>query len=101
MTNRLARFTEYARSNLKEKFSSLMRLIIDPTDLHDSFSRQDGRKAPGTDAIKKEDYAQGVEERLKDLSDSTAPTWISAKACSQGVHTQSERRLKAVRYTML
>ena len=44
MTNRLARFTEYARNNLKEKFSSLMRLIIDPTDLYDSFSRQDGRK---------------------------------------------------------
>ena len=68
MTNRLARFTEYARNNLKERFNSLMRLIIDPTDLYDSFSRQDGRKAPGTDAMKKEDYAQGAEGRLKDLS---------------------------------
>ena len=100
MTNRLARFTEYARNNLKEKFSSLMRLIIDPTDLYDSFRRQDGRKAPGTDAMKKEDYAQGGRE-AQGLECPTTPTWISAKAGSQGVHTQSERRLKAVRYTML
>lgn len=68
MTNRLARFTEHAQYNAEGKFSSLMRLIIDPTDLYDSFKRQDGKKAAGTDGMKKEEYAQNVEERLDDLS---------------------------------
>jgi group II intron reverse transcriptase/maturase len=36
--------------------------------LRDSFGRQDGRKAPGVDGVRKEDYAEGVEARLEELS---------------------------------
>lgn len=68
MTNRLARFIEHAQLNAEGKFSTLMRLIIDPTDLYDSFKRQDGKKAVGTDGVRKEDYAKDVERRLEDLS---------------------------------
>ena len=50
------------------RFTSLMGLLFDPEGLRESFGRQDGRKAPGVDGIRKYDYAQGVEERLEDLS---------------------------------
>jgi group II intron reverse transcriptase/maturase len=46
-----------------------MGLLFDPEGLRASFERQDGRKAPGVDGMRKEDYAEGLEERLADLSD--------------------------------
>ena len=50
------------------RFTSLMGLLSDPEGLRESFGRQDGRKAPGVDGIRKDDYGQGVEARLMDLS---------------------------------
>jgi RNA-directed DNA polymerase len=68
MTTRLARFTQRARELRRERFTSLMGLLFDPEGLRASFERQDGSKAPGVDGIRKEDYAEGLEERLADLS---------------------------------
>ncbi|WPL23698.1 group II intron reverse transcriptase/maturase [Thiorhodovibrio frisius] len=68
MTTRLERFTLKAREEPRTRFTSLMGLLFDPDGLRESFGRQDGRKAAGIDGIKKEDYAQGVQARLEDLS---------------------------------
>ena len=69
MTTRLARFTQRARELRGERFTSLVGLLFDPEGLRASFERQDGRKAPGVDGMRKEDYAEGLEGRLADLSD--------------------------------
>ena len=69
MTTRLARFTQRARELRRERFTLLMGLLFDPEGLRASFERQDGRKAPGVDGMRKEDYAEGLEGRLADLSD--------------------------------
>jgi group II intron reverse transcriptase/maturase len=45
-----------------------MGLFFDPEGLRASFERQDGRKALGVDGIRKEDYAEGLGERLAELS---------------------------------
>ena len=50
------------------RFTALMGLLTEPEALLASFHRQDGRKAVGVDDIRKEDYARGVEERIRDLS---------------------------------
>lgn len=68
MTTKLKRFTLKAREELHTRFTSLMGLLFDPEGLRESFGRQDGRKAPGVDGVRKEDYAEGVEARLEDLS---------------------------------
>ena len=68
MTTRLARFTQKARAEPRERFTALMGLVFDPEGLHASFERQDGRKAPGVDGICKADYAVGLDDRIEDLS---------------------------------
>jgi len=68
VTTKLKRFTLKARDELHTRFTALMGLLFDPDGLRESFGRQDGRKAPGVDGVRKEDYAKGVEARLKDLS---------------------------------
>ena len=68
MTTKLERFTLMAREEPHTRFTSLMGLLFDPEGLRESFGRQDGRKAPGVDGIRKDDYGQGVEARLTDLS---------------------------------
>ena len=68
MTTRLARFTQKAREEPRERFTALMGLVFDPEGLHASFERQDGRKAPGVDGIRKAEYAVGLDDRLDDLS---------------------------------
>jgi RNA-directed DNA polymerase len=68
MTTRLDRFTQKARELCEERFTSLMGLLFDPEGLRESFERQEGRKAPGVDGVTKVDYAEGLEERLTDLS---------------------------------
>lgn len=68
MSTRLERFTHKARVEPQLRFTALMGLLFDPEGLHASFERQDGRKAPGVDGIKKEMYEQGQNERLADLS---------------------------------
>jgi hypothetical protein len=68
VTTKLERFTLMAREEPQTRFNSLMGLLYDPEGLRESFGRQDGRKAPGVDGIRKDDYGQGVEARLTDLS---------------------------------
>ena len=69
VTTKLERFTLMAREEPQTRFTSLMGLLFDPDGLRESFGRQDGRKAPGVDGIRKDDYGQGVEARLTDLSE--------------------------------
>jgi len=68
VTTKLKRFTRKAREELHTRFTSLMGLLFDPEGLRERFGRQDGRKAPGVDGVRKEDDAEGVEARLEDLS---------------------------------
>ncbi|MEA3274637.1 MAG: group II intron reverse transcriptase/maturase [Pseudomonadota bacterium] len=68
MTTRLARFTQKAREEPRTRFTALMGLVFDPEGLHASFERQNGRKAPGVDGIRKADYAVGLDDRIDDLS---------------------------------
>jgi len=57
-----------ARNEPHLRFNALMGLLFDPEGLRESFERQDGRKAPGVDGIRKEQYGEGLDERLTDLS---------------------------------
>nr|WP_305793241.1 group II intron reverse transcriptase/maturase [Sedimenticola hydrogenitrophicus] len=50
------------------RFNALMGMLSEPEGLHESFARQDGSKAPGVDGIRKDDYADGVDERIASLS---------------------------------
>ena len=68
VSTRLERFTHKARNEPQTRFNALMGLLFDPDGLRDSFERQDGRKAPGVDGIRKEQYGEGLDERLADLS---------------------------------
>ncbi len=68
MTTRLERFTQKAREEPRTRFNALMGMVYDPEGLRESFERQDGRKAPGVDGMRKEQYGEGLEERLADLS---------------------------------
>jgi len=45
-----------------------MGLVFSSEELHASFERQDGTKAPGVDGVRKADYTDGLEDRLTDLS---------------------------------
>lgn len=68
VSTRLARFTQKARAEPQLRFTALMGLLFDPDGLHASFERQDGRKAPGVDGVRKETYLQGLDERIAALS---------------------------------
>lgn len=68
MQTRLERFTQKARAEPGLRFTALMGLLSEEAGLHASFARQDGRKAPGVDGIKKEAYAENLAERIADLS---------------------------------
>jgi RNA-directed DNA polymerase len=68
MTTRFARFTQKARAEPRLRFNSLMGLLFDPAGLHESFERQEGKKAPGVDGITKSDYTEGLDGRIEDLS---------------------------------
>ncbi len=68
MTTKFIRFTEKARAEPPLRFNALMGLLFDPEGLHASFERQNGKKAPGVDGIRKVDYAEGLEGRLTELS---------------------------------
>jgi RNA-directed DNA polymerase len=69
MTTRQARFTQKAREEPECRFTALMGLVFDPEGLHASIERQAGNKAPGVDGIRKVDYAEGLEARIRGLSD--------------------------------
>ncbi len=49
--------------------TSLMGMLFDPQGLDASFGRQSAKKAPGVDGMRKADYAEGLAERIADLSD--------------------------------
>ena len=68
MTTKFIRFTEKARAEPSLRFNALMGLLFDPEGLHASFERQNGRKAPGVDGIRKMDYAEGLNERMAGLA---------------------------------
>jgi RNA-directed DNA polymerase len=68
MATRLARFTQRVRKVRGERYTALMGLVFDPEELREAFERQDGRKAPGVDGMRKAEYAEGLEGRLSELS---------------------------------
>jgi len=68
VTTKLERFTLMARERLRERFNALMGLLFEPEGLRESFERQKGRKAPGVDGVRKDDYGKDLEVRLEDLS---------------------------------
>ena len=67
MTTRLNCFTRRAQEP-GVRFNALMGLLAEPEGLRESFDSQPGNKAPGVDGIRKQAYAQGVEDRLATLS---------------------------------
>ncbi len=68
MTTPLERFTHKAREEPRLRFNALMGRVYDPEGLRESFERQERRKAPGVDGMRKEEYGEGLEERLAELS---------------------------------
>lgn len=60
--------TQRARAEPQLRFNALMGLVFDSAGLCESFERQEGKKAPGIDGVRKKDYQEGVEIRLADLS---------------------------------
>jgi len=68
VSTRVERFTHKAREEPQTRFNALMGMVYDPEGLRESFERQDGRKAPGVDGVSKEEYGEGLEERLAELS---------------------------------
>lgn len=68
MTTKFERFTRKARAEPQTRFTALMGMLYDPEGLRESFERQDGRKAPGVDGVRKDDYGEGLEGRLEELS---------------------------------
>ena len=68
MTTRLTRLTQKVRELLGERLTSLMGTLFDPEGLRSSFERQEERKAPGVDGVRKADYREGLEERIQELS---------------------------------
>ena len=68
MTTKLERFTLKAREEPRTRFNALMGMLFDPEGLRESFERQDGSKAPGVDGVRKDDYGEGLDARLEELS---------------------------------
>jgi len=68
MTTELIRFTQWARESPQRQYTALMGMLYDPEGLNASFERQSANKAPGVDGMRKAEYADGLPERLADLS---------------------------------
>jgi RNA-directed DNA polymerase len=68
MTTDLIRFTQWARESPQRQYTALMGMLYDPVGLNASFERQAASKAPGVDGVRKAEYADGLQERLVDLS---------------------------------
>lgn len=67
MTTRLNCFTRRAQEP-NVRCNALMGLLAEPEGLRESFESQPGNIAPGVDGIRKQEYAQGVEGKLAQLS---------------------------------
>ena len=65
MTPNLVRFTQTAKQNPKLRFNSLMGLLSSKDGLHASFHSQPTKKAVGVDGVRKEDYQEGLGERIE------------------------------------
>jgi group II intron reverse transcriptase/maturase len=68
MSTRLTRLTQKVRELRGERLTSLMGMLFEPEGLRSSFERQEERKAPGVDGVRKADYREGLEERIQELS---------------------------------
>ncbi len=68
MDTKLVRFTQWVRAAPQRSYHALMGLLSDPEGLRESFERQAGNKAAGSDGVRKADYAREVDERLASLS---------------------------------
>jgi RNA-directed DNA polymerase len=68
VTTKLERFTRMVGEQPQMRLTALMGLLSDPQGLRESFERQNGRKAPGVDGVRKDDYAVGLDARLEELS---------------------------------
>jgi hypothetical protein len=68
ITTRPTRLTQKVRELRRERLTSLMGMLFDPDGLRSSFERQEERKAPGVDGVRKADYRDGLEERIQELS---------------------------------
>ncbi len=93
MTKRLERFTQKARELLGQRCTALMGMVFDPEGLRESFERQEGCKAPFVPGMTKVDYAEGLEERLGDLS-----ARLRRLGYRPGVRPQRGRPLSAAGY---
>ena len=68
MATDLIRFTQWARESPQRQYSALMGMLYDPEGLNASFERQAANKAPGVDGMRTAEYADGLAQRLADLS---------------------------------
>jgi group II intron reverse transcriptase/maturase len=68
MATQLIRFTQWARESPQRQYNALMGMLSDPEGLRASFERQAVSKASGVDGMRKADYAEGLQDRLADLS---------------------------------
>jgi RNA-directed DNA polymerase len=68
MTTDLIRFTQWARESPQRQYTALMGMLYDPEGLNASFERQAANKAPGVDGMRKAEYADGLAQRVADLS---------------------------------
>ena len=68
ITTRLTRLTQKVRELRGERLTSLMGMLFDSKGLRSSFERQEERKAPGVDGVKKADYRESLKERIQELS---------------------------------
>src|ERR1039457_7725467 len=92
MTTELIRFTQWARESPQRQYNALMGMLSDPDGLNASFERQAGRKAPGVDGIRKADYAEGLQDRLVDLSARLQRLGYRPKPVRRGVFPQRKGR---------
>jgi RNA-directed DNA polymerase len=68
MTTDLIRFTQWTRESPQRQYTALLGMLYDPEGLNASFERQAANKAPGVDGVRKAEYAEGLAQRLADLS---------------------------------
>lgn len=69
MTSDIERLTQLVRKDPTLKLNSLMGMVFRPEGLSDSFERLAGNKAPGVDGVRKDDYRNGLSEKISDLSE--------------------------------
>jgi len=69
MTPDIERLTQMARADTNKKFHGLMGMLLRREGLLASFTDLAGNKACGVDGMRKDDYRQGLDGRVTDLSE--------------------------------